>query len=697
MKHLSDIFSYTLENGYGNNNYVNRELSWLDFNYRVLNQTKRPDIPLLEKFRFLGITESNLEEFIMVRLASVINKMDKEFSRDISGLSPIEEFRSISKGIQGFKSAQHQVYTDLTKELRKTTNISIVKVEELSQKEMNIAKKLFLTKISPILCPINYDTTKDFPFIKSKQHAVIVQLFDTRSANDNIISVVPLHLEKFNQFVLINEEKKRYILIMDLILHFIDLIFSKKKIMCKGIIKVIRDGDVCIDDEEGVFIVDKMKKTLLDRKFSNIIYMEVYGKISKETQKVLSKIFGIPKSSISNSKNIVDYTGLCKTLFGGKYPELEFAKFKPAYPNILIAEKDMFTVIDKGDFILHHPFDSYEPVIKFLEHAAKDEDVISIRQTLYRVSSTDSPIVNALCEAAKRGKEVIVLLELKARFDEEQNISLINKFKNSGCQIIYGEQTLKNHCKMISVVRQTNKGLNIYTHIGTGNYNDKTANIYTDISYFTKDKKLGIDVINVFNHISGFSVPKTTGDKLFFSPKNLRKKLVEMIDKQIKLSREGEPAQIFIKVNSFSDKKMIDKIYEASEAGVKIIIICRGICSIKPINRNIFIKSIVGRFLEHSRIYAFGTDMKQIFISSADLLTRNLDKRVEFLVRIKDTNCKNYITKLLDLYLKDNVNSVIINGNTYCNEIEPGRSFDVHSYLAFESHSQRYKNIPKMK
>ena len=356
----------------------------------------------------------------------------------------------------------------------------------------------------------------------------------------------------------------------------------------------------------------------------------------------------------------------------------------------------MFSAIDKGDILLHHPYQSFSPVIKFLEHAAYDPDVLSIRQTLYRVSSIDSPIVNNLCLAAENGKSVSVVLEIKARFDEDRNISMIERMKSSGVHLIYGDEELKTHCKFITVVRRHKNGLKIYSHMATGNYNDKSAKLYTDISIFTSNYKIGQDLMSIFNMLSGFADPMSKIDKLYFSPYSLRKKLVSMIDNEIKNAKSGKVAIITLKMNSLSDKDIIDKLYEASKNGVKITIFCRGICSMKPINKNIEIRSLVGRYLEHSRIYMFYNDKKMdTFISSADLLTRNLDKRFELLIPVKSKETKEKLLKILSMYYTDEFNTFVMSSKGVYEKIKG--QCNIHELFMREAiENYKFKSIPKM-
>ena len=694
IKELLKELDTPISNKYTNKSlYLNRELSWLEFNKRVLIQTVRKDVPLIERCNFLSITSSNMDEFIMVRLASSLNSLMKNPTNiELSGMNPHEEFKSMLNGIKRFKSLQDNCYEILLKKLNKE-NIHICKYKELTKDEKSYIGKIFYKSIFPVLTPINFDTTKQFPDIISKQLSIVVSLEDSSTNDLQVISFIPLNenLDLIYEIPTKNDKAKKYILLEDIIYGYLNRIYFNKKILDYGMIKILRQADIELSHDKGMYITDRMRNTLLQRRYSEPIFMDVTSNISKPLQKIIMKIFELNKSQVFEYDNTFNYGGLTKiNLENGKYKS-----FSPQYPSELIGEHDMFTAIDNGDIVLHHPYESFDPVVKFLEHAAYDKDVIAIKQTLYRVSSIDSPIVNALCKAAENGKQVSVILEIKARFDEDRNISMIEKMKLAGIQLIYGTEDLKTHCKFIVVVRRSKKGFKVYTHLGTGNYNDKTSKIYTDLSYFTSDFKIGQDVAMIFNMLSGFSEPTTKINKLFFSPYNLRKKLENCIEDEIKNAKNGKPAIITLKVNSISDKAMIDKLYTAAKHGVKIIVFCRGICSMKPINKNIMIRSIVGRFLEHSRIYYFhNNNHPNIFISSADLLTRNLDKRFEILTPVKD-EAKEKILKILSMYYKDTFNSFEMDNSGEYHKLEG--ECNIHDLFMKEAiENYKFKSIPKM-
>lgn len=676
--------------------YINRELSWLEFNRRVLHQAMR-DIPLLERLNFLSITSSNLDEFIMVRFSSVYNKL-KAFIPlpEIAGMYPDKEYRYVLKGIKYFKYLQQQCFEKLIKKLEKE-KIVICKYKDLNKSEKEYVNKVFYQNIYPLLTPINFDTTKEFPTIKSRQMNIVVELEDSINANLRVVSVIPID-NNIDRVIKIktSDEEEKYILLEEVVYHYLNRIFVNKKIVDYGAMRLLRTADIELNHNQDNYITDRMRKLLGERESSEPIFMEVDSSLSKSLIKLLSKIFNLEKKHVYQWDSPIDYTFLSNI----KNSKLQYEKFQPQYPSEFIGEHDIFTAMDHDDIILHHPYESFDPVLKLLEHAANDKNVVAIKQTLYRVSSIDSPIVESLCNAAMKGKQVTVILEIKARFDEGRNISLIEKMKMSGIKLVYGSEELKTHCKFIVVARKHKDGLKLYSHIGTGNYNDKTAKLYTDISYMTSNYKIGEDLISVFNMLSGFSEPDSKINKVYFSPYNLRKKLYNCIDNEIKNVKDGKKGLIIMKMNSICDKEFIDKLYHASKAGVKIIIYCRGICSMKPINKNITIRSLVGRFLEHSRIYYFHNNKKgDIFISSADLLTRNLDKRFELLIGIKSPDAKTKLLRILFLYSNDIFNSYEMNKKGEYMKVESGKGdkdINIHSLFMKDAiEKYKLKNMPK--
>lgn len=699
IKELIDLFENPIATEYRDSNlYINRELSWLEFNKRVLFQTIRKEIPLFEKFNFLGITASNLDEFIMVRLASIVNKMvQKNQDVEISGLLPYQEYNACLSGIYSFKKMQKTCCEVLLTKLEKE-NVFICEFNDLNRDERRMVMEIFYKKIFPLITPINYDTTKEFPLVKSKDVNIVVSLEDRSNASVQVISFISLDV--FPEKIFRIQTKKndiKFISLENIIYACLDKIYVNKKITGYGAMKLLRMADLELEHNKDIYITDRMRNNLVEREYSSPIFMEVTEDMSKNLSKLLTKIFELKKRHVYGSDSILDY-GVFQGLSLPEMPHLVYESFDPQYPSELIGEHDMLSAIDSGDILLHHPYQTFDPVIKFLEHAALDPDVLSIKQTLYRVSSEDSPIVEALCMAARNGKDVAVILEIKARFDEGRNISLIEKLKGSGCKLIYGVEQLKTHCKFIVIVKRIGGVMKPYSHIGTGNYNDKTSKVYTDISYFTSKHKIGMDLLSVFHMLSGFSDPFNNINSIYFSPYNLRKRLMDCIDVEINNAKNKKRASITIKCNSICDKEIIDKLYEASTKDVKVIIFCRGICSMKPINNNIIIKSIIGRFLEHSRIYYFSNNGKgDIYISSADLLTRNLDKRFEIMLPVRDNISKNKLLKILSLYYKDSFNSFKMNKKGIYEKVFMDKDTDVQSlFMSDAMENYKLKNIPKM-
>lgn len=676
--------------------YINRELSWMDFNRRVLHQTTRSEVPLLERFKFLGITASNLDEFIMVRFASVLNKIKNEVNHpELSGLYPYDEYSLLFDEIMKFKAVQEDCFRTLKKKLDKTS-VKIEKVKNLSKKELTEVQKLFTRHIYPLLTPITFDTTKDFPLIRSKQLTIVVYVEDKTNPNLNVVSVIPIDNGLNRVYSIPSENGQIYLMLEDIIFNFLHKLFVNKNILYRGCMRIVREADIALEHNKDVYIIDRMRQTLYQREYSKPIFMDVSQDVPKQVLKLMVKMFGMDKRHVYRTENIVDLSFLAGSPF--KNEIYQYDDFSPQYPEELIGEHDMFTAIDNNDILLHHPYESFGPVVKFLEHAAEDKNVVAIRQTLYRVSSSDSPIVEALCRAAQLGKQVSVLLEIKARFDEDRNISLVEKLKMAGCKIIYGIEELKTHCKFILVVRKSKKGLKTYCHIGTGNYNDKTAKIYTDLSLFTSNSKIGEDIITIFNILSGFSDPRDSINKIFYSPFNIRTKIYDLIEREIEHAQRGRKAFITLKLNSLSDLGIIRKLYEASEKGVRINIFCRGICSMKPINKNIVIRSVIGRYLEHSRVYYFLNNNKpEVFISSADFLTRNLDRRVEMLVPVFDKDVRKKLFDILAAYFNDSFNTYTMNKKGHYELIDDGGTFNLHDHFMEEAIERfKFPNVPKI-
>lgn len=632
--------------------YIERDLSWLDFNRRVLSCGCDKKVPINERANFIGITESNLDEFISVRYPSSDDDNEKGTKS------------KLLKDIKKFIKDRDEVVKNFISILNTKYNVRFTVPEKLSKKEYAKLEKLYHNDIFPLLSIekiSEHRIDNGYPFI-----AALIR--DNDVTNTFIIPII-----KELDTLYITDDGSKVITIEDIITHFLaSTTFINKKIVETGVYRIHQDGSVIISHDSSINLITRMEDTLLHRMNAKPIFIQ-YREGSGE--KLLDEI--CDHYGINNKHRIrrfmIDYKSFkgMKFVKGGNYK-----KFKPKRNTEC---DDIFDTLDKEDIMLHHPYDSYDTVVDFVRQAADDKYVISIKQSLYRVSSLESPIVEALCKASRRGKKVLVLVEIKARFDERNNIEIFNKLSAAGCVVTLGDEFKKTHCKMCTVVRRKpGDGTKVYTHIGTGNYNEATSKIYTDISYLTSSRKLGHDVTEIFNIVLGYSKPVADMYKLFYSPVNLRNKIIACIDNEIKQAKNGKKAEIIMKVNSISDKAVISRLYTAANKGVKVTIITRGICSILP-RKNLYIKSIVGRFLEHSRIYYFRNKKEHnYYISSADLLPRNLDKRVEILLSMNNKEISKKISKILSLMMNDTENSFIMTKDGKWIKCNDDKKFDCH-------------------
>lgn len=652
-------------------NFIQREESWLEFNHRVLHCAQRPGVPLNEKFKFLAITTSNLDEFISVRYSSLISDDDSETRVRI--LDEIKEFIT----------AQDKMYNILSKEL-KNEGVSLSNISKLTKEENRKLEDIFERSIFPLLTPINIGTVNDLPNLISGQTYVVVTV---KEGNEEIINLIPIipNIPKFYKF------GNKVIFIEDIVIKHVDKIFVKKDIDTLGYFRVIKDANILLNHDKSRFILDRMSDTLQKRKFSNPLFMQISSTVPKKVRSALMAVFNLDKRAV-HVGYALDYTRFMKPLLPSNYSDTPFT---PAPYEVLGEQFSLFSELEERDILLHHPYDSYDTVLKFIDHAADDRDVLAIKMTLYRVSSIDSPIIRSLIRAVENGKQVSVLVEIKARFNESMNIDIVNKLKYAGVNVILGEEYLKTHCKFCIVMRKESEDVKIYSHIATGNYNEKTSKIYTDLSYFTAKQKIGYDLVNIFNILSGLSDPNDKLNKVFYSPVNLRSRLIKLIDREIEYARKKRKAEITIKVNSISDTIMVNKLYEAADAGVNVTVICRGVCSLVPRN-NLRVKSIVGRFLEHSRIYHFRNRGKdEWLISSADLLTRNLDKRVEILVSLDEKEIVSKLKNICNALIDDKSNSYIMTSEGEF--IWAGEGFDAHQWFIDDATSEVRLKLPKNK
>jgi polyphosphate kinase len=615
--------------------FLDRQESWLQFNQRVLELAEDPAIPLLERVRFLAIFSNNLDEFFMVRVAGLRRRLAAGLAvQTAAGRAPREELARINAASRTLMQRQAAVFRSDILPALAYQGIQVLRWEELVPTEQHHLHELFRTRIYPVLTPLAVDHAHPFPYISglSLNLAVVARDPETGMRVFARVKVPPL-LPRF-----LEASAERYVPLEDIIAAHLDQLFQGMEIMEHHAFRVTRNEDLEVDEDITEDLLQALERELLRRRFGPTVRLEVEDSISAEVLSRLLSELGMDDSEIVKLPGPLDLAGLF-AIADLDRPELKYSVFVPAEA-LPRAEKDIFTLLRRGDVLLHHPYDSFTTSVqRLLEEAAADPDVLAIKQTLYRTSG-ESPIVDALIDAAQAGKQVVVVVEIKARFDEEANIGWARKLEEAGCHVVYGFVGLKTHCKTALVVRQEAGGLRRYCHIGTGNYNPKTARLYEDIGLLTADEEVGADLTDLFNHLTGYS-RQGAYRRLLVAPRFLRSGLVERIEREIKHAEAGRPSGIKIKVNSIVDEVVIDTLYRASLAGVPIDLCVRGICGVRPgvpdLSPTITVRSILGRFLEHSRVFVFengGTP--EVWIGSADLMHRNLDRRVETLVQVTD-------------------------------------------------------------
>lgn len=642
--------------------FTNRELSWLDFNYRVLGEARDKTIPLFERLKFLSITSSNLDEFFMIRVASLKDMVNAKYVKpDIAGMTPQMQLDAISKKTHDLVNTQYTTYNRSLKPMLKQNGLTIIdSYEDLSEKQKNYVNQYFQQDVYPVLTPMAVDSSRPFPLIRNKSLNIGALISDKEdeSIYDFATVQVPSVLPRFIEIPSSEKGHKTLILLEQVIEMNIQKLFLNYKVICAHPYRIMRNADLSIDEEDAADLLKEIQKQLKRRQWGEVIRLEVEDSMDKRLLKILKKAMNVGETSIYRINGPLDLTFLMKVNGLDGYDHLKYPKYQPQLSKDINPEEDLFTQIRRKDILLFHPFQSFDTVVDFVRQAAKDPDVLAIKQTLYRVSG-NSPIIASLAEAAENGKQVTVLVELKARFDEENNIIWAKKLEKAGCHVIYGLVGLKTHSKITLVVRQEEDGIRRYVHLGTGNYNDSTAKMYTDMGLLTCAKPIGEDATAVFNMLSGYSEP-LAWNKLSLAPLWLRDRFIELIHQEEVNAREGRPAHIIAKMNSLCDKGIIMALYKASAAGVKIELIIRGICCLKTgipgISENITVKSIVGNFLEHSRIfYFYNNGWENVFMGSADWMPRNLDRRVEIMFPVEDEACKKEVMHILDIQLQDNV------------------------------------------
>ncbi|MCI1632932.1 MAG: RNA degradosome polyphosphate kinase [Liquorilactobacillus nagelii] len=639
--------------------FKNRELSWLDFNGRVLEEARDAENPLLERVNFLGITQSNVDEFFMVRVAS-LNKMYSVGIKttDASGMTPKQQIDAINALEQEMVVKRYNTFNrSLLPQLEKN-DIKIIKPNQADAAQYRFLQRYFNDELYPVLTPLADDSSRPFPFISNNSLNLAIRIQETANHENKRFATVRIP-EIFGRLIKIPHAANTFVLIEEIIKEFLSSLFTGYRVSEAATYRVIRDMDLDVAEEDTSDLLREVQKQLKKREHGNVMRLEIESTMSKHLSKRLIQTLNVDQSAVYRINGPVDLTFLKK--LSGKvdgHDDLRYQPYRSFVEPKLSEGHNMFAAIRQQDFLMQHPYDSFNSVVRFIEQAALDANVLAIKMTLYRVSG-NSPIIKYLGLAAQHGKQVTVLVEVKARFDEENNVRWAKQLEKMGCHVIYGLVGLKTHCKMALVIRRDEDGIRRYMHLGTGNYNDVTANFYTDMGILTANIDMGIDASNIFNMLSGYAKPPYF-HKLHISPNKIRDFINRKIDDEILHAQNDQPAEIRMKMNSLSDQQIIAKLYQASAAGVKIKLIVRGICCLKTdipgISENIEVHSIVGRFLEHSRIYYFYNQGNQdIYLSSADMMTRNLDRRVELLFPALQADIKAKIISIFDLLWQDNI------------------------------------------
>ncbi|SFH62373.1 polyphosphate kinase [Pseudobutyrivibrio sp. OR37] len=667
--------------------YDNRELSWLKFELRVLNEAMVKDLPILDRVKFVSITSSNLDEFFMVRVASLKDMEHAGYTKpDIAGMTPTEQLICINEKTRELVDLQYNIFGKHLNPILKENGIIIYdKYEDLNEEQLKFIDSFFMSQVYPVLTPMAFDASRPFPLIRNKSlniAALIEKKKDSTVAgrtNDDVEFAtvqVPSVLPRF--VALPSDEKSHdcFILLEQIIEHNMDKLFLNYNVVAASPYRIMRNADFSIDEEGAEDLLLEIEKQIKSRQWGEVIRLEVESTINKKLLSILKKNLGVNEIDIYKIKGPIDLTFLMKLYGIEGRDNLRQPAFKPQENPRLRPGEKIFDEIKKGDILLHHPYETFDPVVDFVAQAAFDPQVLAIKQTLYRVSG-NSPIIASLAHAAENGKQVTVLVELKARFDEENNIIWAKKLEKAGVHVIYGLVGLKTHCKIALVVRREEDGIRRYVHLGTGNYNDSTAKLYTDCGMFTCNETYGEDATAVFNMLSGYSEPESW-NKLVVAPLWLRDTFINLINREISHAKEGKEAIIIAKMNSLCDKQIIEKLYEASCAGVKIQLIIRGICclrtGIQGVSENIHVTSIVGTYLEHARIfYFYNNGVEDIYMGSADWMPRNLDRRVEIIFPVEDEALKLKVKHILDVQLADNLKAYQMTDDSTYVRIKPLR------------------------
>lgn len=684
--------------------YINRELSWLSFNERVLSEAVDKSNPLFERLKFLSITASNLDEFFMVRVASLIDMINADYRKlDIAGMTATEQLSAVLKNLHKFVDRQYEIYNNQLLPLLLDNGLKICEPSELGGKDADYVSRYFDEYVYPVLTPMAVDSSRPFPLIRNKSLNIgaLLKKKEGKDGVDFATVQVPDVLPRIIE-IPYDEEKdevRKVVLLEKVIQDNMDKLFLNYDILTTAPYRVGRNADLSIDEDEAEDLLKEIEKQIKLRQWGQAIRLEVNEGMDPKLLNLIAEDLGVEKNEIYTINGPLDLTFLMKMYKLEGFDHLKEHRYKaPAAVPEFNNDKDIFEVIRKGDVLMHHPYETFENVVKFVERAAVDPDVLAIKQTLYRVSG-NSPIIAALAKAADNGKQVTVLVELKARFDEENNIVWAKMLEKAGCHVIYGLVGLKTHCKITLVVRREEDGIKRYVHLATGNYNDSTAKQYTDVGLFTCAPAFGEDATAVFNMLSGYSEP-LGWNKLSIAPLWLKDRILDLIKREEEHALAGEPARIIAKMNSICHKDVIAALYRASNAGVKIDLIVRGICCLRAgvpgVSENITVRSIVGNFLEHSRIFYFENGgSPEYYASSADWMPRNLERRVEILFPIENDKLRKKIWHILDVELKDNKKAHIMDAEGKFSKITNDEfGEDINSQLIFGLEATEKAKLP---